>query len=216
MVTQGIYIPKSLAPSPHHFICKRGVWVPDSLSHECLVHHLESSGASLPFSVQKVVSFRRFGLCGVYPTRTVHANDKHFFLLAKVPYKQFAVYGIVDIGQACPSSPIFIERISTNRDVILKSVEWVLNECALHHLSKRFKNKRRQHVVKDSKSQSLVTEGTQEVQDQNQHRSVETESEQSEKVPQSPFIILDDSMNSHSSSFNGFELEGPHSMFLIP
>ena len=131
LVTQGIYIPKSFTPSPYHFICKRGVWVPDSLSHECLVHNLESFGASLPFSVQKVASFCRFGLCGVNPTRTVHANDKHFFLLAKVPHKQFAVYGIVDIGQACPSSPIFIERISTNRDVILKSVEWVLNATVL-------------------------------------------------------------------------------------
>ena len=209
LVTQGIYIPRSLSPSHDHFICKRAVWVPDSLSHECLVHHLESFGATLPFSVQMVASLHRFGLCGVNPTRTVHANDKQFFLLAKIPHRQFMVYGIVEIGQTCQSSPIFIERISTNRVDILSSVEWVLNEFALHHLSKQLKNKRRRHCAVTDKLK-------QETQDQMQCGNAETESEQSEKAPQSPIIILCDSVNSPSSGFNGVDLQGPHPIFLIP
>ena len=220
LVTQGIYIPRSLSPSPDHFICKRAVWVPDSLSHECLVHNLESFGATLPFSIQRVASLHHFGLCGVNPTRTVHANDKHFFLLAKVPHKQFAVYGIVEIGQTGQSSAIIIESISTNKDDIISSVEWVLNEFALHHLSKQLKNKRRKHCAVigqlKNQSQSLATEGMQETQGKIQHRSVETESEQSEKTPQSPIIILCDSENSPSSSFNGVDMQGPHPLFLIP
>ena len=56
----------------------------------------------------------------------------------------------------------------------------------------------------------------QETQDQMQCGNAETESEKSEKAPQSPIIILGDSVNSPSSSFNGVDLEGLHSMFLIP
>lgn len=67
---QGIYVPKSLSPTAN-YICKRSVWVPLSLSHECLAQHLESFGATLPFSIQKVMSLHRIGLCGVNPTRTV-------------------------------------------------------------------------------------------------------------------------------------------------
>ena len=85
----------------------------------------------------------------------------------------------------------------------------MLSEYALYHLSKQPKNKRRCH-------QSLETEGMQETQDQMQCGNAETESEQSEKAPQSPIIILGDSVNSPSSGFNGVDLQGPHPIFLIP
>ena len=146
-VTQGIYVPKSLVSSSSYCLCKRTVWVPDSLSHECLAKNLDLFGAKLPFSVQRVASLHRFGLCGITPTRTAYAKDKYFILLAKVPHKQFAMYGIVEIRESCKTGIIIIVNISTTKEDILDNVEWIKNDLALYHISKRPKSKRTAHGV---------------------------------------------------------------------
>ena len=227
LVTQGIYVPKSLTSSSSHFICKRTVWVPDSLSHECLIQHLESFSATLPFSVQKVASLHRFGLCGINPTRTIHAIDKHFLLLIRFPHNHFSVYGIVGIGQDCPGGVIFIDSISTDSDVVLNSVEWMKKENAQHHLSKQSKN-RTSHVVlldttrhDEGKSVEIGSEPTvmmQEAQGPIQHVSTETESEPSISTPECTYIppgtCANPSSPSPKSSVNHDEIT--NTMFLIP
>ena len=196
MVTQGVYIPKSLSSGSSHFICKRAVWVPDSLSHEHLVQCLESFGATLPFSVQRVASLHRFGLCGINPTRTVHAIDKQFFLLAKVPHKQFAIYGIVQIRQSCPSDPIVIENISTSQDDVLCYVEWIQCELSLFHSSQQTWRRRTRHLVPTETDQGQLFESgsSKTMQGAPKHSSdfsfVETESELSVNTPEHPSTVL--------------------------
>ena len=190
LTTQGIYVPKSLSSRLAPFICKRTVWVPDSLSHECLVHCLESFGATLPFSVPKVASLHRFGVCGINPTRTLRADEKSFLLLARIPHKQFAVYGIVEIGTMYVNNHTFIERITTNKDDLLDCVDWMKSESALYQQSKQPENKRMSDSVstdktKDQESETFErTSESQEIMkeaEQNpiQPKSTETESEAS-------------------------------------
>lgn len=199
LLVQGIYIPKSLLPTAN-YICKRSVWVPLSLSHECLAQHLESFGATLPFSIQKVMSLHRIGLCGVNPTRTVHAIDKCFLILAKIPNKHFVVYGIVEIGRSQHDGVVSIEYISTDNDDIMNCVEWIKSEIATHHFCKRPKKRRVSHSVVTDKptteeGQSSETErGTQTTllgaqHDMVQLTSVTTESETSTNTSEPPAVV---------------------------
>lgn len=141
LVTQGIYISRSIPTKPFSFICKRTVWVPGSLAFEHLAAHLEVYGARLPFSVSKIASLRRFGLCGLNPTRTIRARDTQFLLLARFPTKRFTVYGVVVIKKFGPKSQILIDSITTNNTDVLNCVEWVKNESTLYQLSRELKNK---------------------------------------------------------------------------
>lgn len=140
LVTQGIYMTTQIPAKPFSFICKRTVWVPGSLDFEQLASHLEVYGATLPFSIPKVASLRRFGLCGLNPTRTIRARDTQFLLLAKVPTKRFTVYGVVVIKKFGPKSQIIIDSITTNHDDVLCCVEWVKNESTLYQLSRELKS----------------------------------------------------------------------------
>ena len=226
LCTQGIYVPKSLLPGSSRCFCKRTVWVPDSLSYECLLHHLELFGATLPFSVQWAASLHRFGLCGVTPTRTVHATDKHFLLLAKVPHKHFAVYGIVEVRKTDPHRRIFIDNISTNKDDVLSCVEWIKSEVNIFLLSKKQKNRTRddgfsdERGDKDGKTFETKSEKQTHVyakqQDLIQHQSIETESDVSVHTPEYPTLIPCEYVIPQTSSFNGVYLPSPNTILLIP
>lgn len=225
LVTQGIYVPKSVSSKPFHFVCKRTVWVPDSLSYEHLFEHLLSFGAMLPFSVQKVASLQRFGLCGITPTRTLHAIDRHFLLLAKYPHKHFAVYGIVVIREACINTLPIIESISTSKIDVLNHVDWVEREIVLFHLSKESKNKgvrfdklieekSEQEDKSESESESpMVMERTE--QEPIQHTS-ETESETKTSVPESMNIVPYEYVDPHNITFNGIYHQNPSTIYWVP
>ena len=139
MVTQGIYIQKAWSSEPLHCFCKRGVWVPSAPSQEHLIHCLDSCGVSLPFSISRIATLQRFGLCGINPTRTVHASDTQFFLLAKFPCKQFTVYGIVTIKRVDLNHPVTIVGISTEKNFILQCVGWIKREADTYHQVKEQK-----------------------------------------------------------------------------
>ena len=225
--TQGIYVPKSLPSSPTHFICKRTVWIPDSISHKCLVHNLESFGATLPFSIQKVASLHRFGLCGITPTRTLHAEDQHFLLLAKIPHKYFAVYGIVKVQDCCPRGISLIESISTNNDDILNCAEWMKKEVTLFHLSKEAKNKRLSHDVLTGETSDqegkLFATGSEPptimermYQYPVQYKSDETESELSVHTPEDPNHAPLEFVNPQNTGFNGVYLSDSNTILWVP
>lgn len=144
-VTQGIYLPKAWSPEPHHCFCKRGVWVPTAPSKECLIQYLQSCDPSLPFSIDRISNIRGFGLCGLSATRTVHATDTQFFLLAKYPWKKFTVYGIVNIERAEINNPVTITTISTDMELILQCVGWIRKEAENYHQVKE-KKRRGKHV----------------------------------------------------------------------
>lgn len=227
LATQGIYVPKSLTSSPLCFLCKRNVWVPLSLSHECLVHNLESFGATLPFSVQKVASLHRLGLCGIDPTRTVHATDKHFLLLAKFPHKHFAVYGILETRKSSSNNITLIESITTNHIDVLNCVEWIKSETTLHHLSKRMKNKRTDHHIEaeeksDQEGQLIEAESqtpglSQETeQHQSQHESAQKESELSISTPECQRIAPCEHLNQPNVIFKVVYPLNPQTMLWTP
>ena len=219
LITQGIYVPRSLSPSSTHCLCRRTVWVPDSLSHEYLLQHLDFFCAPLPFSVQMVASLHRFGLCGVNPTRTAHAIDKHFFLLAKFPHRHFAVYGIVEFRKVQTQRISVIVNISTTKEDVMNYVKWIKSEFTLHLLSKRTKNKRTSHGV-HSDYEAQVFEGQKlafmQVTDQDliQHKSTETESDVSAGTPESTNPQLSHSVNMPIPCFNGSILQGPNTSWV--
>ena len=222
LVTQGIYAPK-LPSSSLHCFCKRAVWVPHSVSHEHLVHNLESFCATLPFSVQKIASLHRFGLCGINPTRAGHAIDQQFLLLAKVPHKHFAVYGIVEIGQTSPTSVVYIENISTNKDDVLNCVEWIKSELSLFLLSRGSRNKAQCSTVSTedtSETEVKVIESEspktmhETHKDPIQHRGVETDSEISVHTPEYPNLVPCEYVNPQSIS--GVHLSNPNTVLWIP
>lgn len=157
LVTQGIYTSKSMPSKPFSFICKRTVWVPDSQSIEHLTSYLEAYGARLPFSISKIASLHRFGLCGLNPTRTVHARDTQFLLLAKYPTKRFAVYGVVVVKKFSPKTQMILDSIITNKDVIQSCMEWVKNEPTLYQLSRELRNQE----TSESVSKESVEQGDQ-------------------------------------------------------
>ena len=225
--TQGIYVPKSLSSSLTPFVCKRTVWVPDSLSHECLVHNLESFDATLPFSVQKVASFHRFGLCGVCPTRTIHAEDKAFLLLAKVPHKQFAVYGIIEMGSANVSNPTSIGTITTKKDDILSCVNWIKSEIVLHQQMQQFKSKRKcagTHIYETKDKEGDVLEHKNEPQEilgvieqiSVQPKSTETESVLSVSTPDNTAQAPGECTNPTKPLFNGVDMQNQSAILWFP
>ena len=224
--TQGIYAPKLSASRPFHFICKRTVWVPLSLSHEHLVQHLESFCATLPFPVQRAASLHRFGLCGIYPTRTIHAFDKHFLLLAKIPHKYFAVFGIVEISELESTGVVCIENLSTNKNDVLDCVDWIKSEFSLYKLSKRARNKRNYGVQTEKSSDkegqmiasesepSTVVQRTQ--QGQIQYRSDETESEVSTNTPEYLNNPPSEQMNPQNIIVSGVHFPDQSTVYWIP
>ena len=223
LVTQGIYVPKSLTSSSSHCLCKRTVWVPDSLSLECLAKYLGSFGATLPFSVHRVASLHRFGLCGVNPTRTAYAKDKHFFLLAKVPHNQFAVYGIVEIRQIHPKRTIIIINISTTKEDVLSSVEWIKSDTTLYHLSKNPKNKgvcygvcsdHDAQVIEGEREKLTIMQGLE--QDPTEHCSSETERDLSVNTFEYPCLHECELCNPSSGMFIGYHLQSPNPLLWVP
>lgn len=225
LVTQGIYIPKLLSSDSHSFICKRTVWVPTSLSHGHLVHNLESFGATLPFSVERVAFLHRFGLCGISPTRTGHTAEKAFLLLARVPHKHFAIYGIVEIRQTCATSLAFIEAISTNGTDILNCVEWIQSEIALYHLVKESKSKRKRRVstVVKRNQEGQVVEGVSTIstipqgaeQHPFQHKSDKTDSDLSANTSEHPSHPPQEQVNPPSVSSNCPQVTNSNTIFWI-
>ena len=221
--TQGIYVPKSLSTSSSCLICKRTVWVPHSLSHECLAKHLESFGATLPFSVQRVASLHRFGLCGITPTRTIHAIDKQFLLLARVPHKYFEVYGIVEIRQPSPQSLLFVENISTTKDDIMKCVEWIHHEFAFYQdLRETIRRERcafTETVLDKDKTLGIESESQElmeGMQDPIQHTSDETESDFSVSTPEFPNHEPSEYVTPPNVSFNNVHPPNSNIIFWIP
>ena len=222
LVTQGIYVPKLVSSQPFYLLCKRTVWVPDSLSYECLFEHLLSFGAMLPFSVKKIASLHRFGLCGINPTRTIYAIDKCFLLLAKYPRKHFSVYGVIEIGMTDPSSVLFIESILTSKGEILSHVECIKSEINLYQQSKESKSQRtspdelegdtndqvREFI--EAESGPVHIEGEQESPIQ---QSV-TECDISTNTPQSLFFAPYESMSPLNVCFNGDDLPNPSPILL--
>ena len=223
LITQGIYVPKSLTSSSSQCLCKRTVWVPDSLSLECLAKYLGTFGATLPFSVHRVASLHRFGLCGVNPTRTAYAKDKHFFLLAKVPHNQFAVYGIVEIRQIHPKRTIIIINISTTKEDVLCCVEWIKSDTTLYHLSKTPTNKGVCNGV-CSDHEAQVIEGETEKptilqrleQDLSEYSSTETEGNLSVNTLECPHHPVCDYINPSSDMFTGDHLQSPNPLLWVP
>ena len=221
--TQGIYVPKSLSTSSSCFICKRTVWVPHSISHECLAKHLESFGATLPFSIQRVASLHRFGLCGISPTRSLRAIDRQFLLLAKVPHKYFAVYGIVEIRQPSFQGVIFIENISTTKDDIMKCVEWIHNELAFYQDSRETSSQghddfRETVPDKEDKSLEIESESQEDIegtQDPIQNTSDETESDILVNTPEFPNHEPSEYVSLSNVSFNNAHLPNPNIIFWI-
>ena len=217
-VTQGIYAPKSESGSFQYF-CKRAVWVPVSLSYEHFIHNLESFGATLPFSVQKVASFHRFGLCGINPTRAGHAIDQQFLLLAKVPHKHFVVYGIVEIRQTSPTSIVYIESITTSKDDILDCVNWMKSELTLHNLSKGLKTQRLCFPVSTGDTSEkeggkvIESEPQKAVYDPTQHKGVETESETSIHTPEYSNCVSHECVV--PQNVNGSHLSNPSIVYWI-
>ena len=215
LVTQGIYLPKLLSSQPLHFICKRTVWVPDSLSYECLFEHLLTFGAMLPFSVKKIASLHCFGLCGINPTRTIYAIDKCFLLLAKYPRKHFSVYGVIEIGMTDPSSVLFIESILTSKGEILSHVECIKSEINLYQQSKESKSQRTSpdelrddtndqvRELIEAESGPECIEGEQESPIQ---QSVVTECDISTNTPQYLNLAPYESMSPSNIYFNGDDL----------
>lgn len=157
MVTQGIYIQKSWSSEPLRCFCKRGVWVPTAPSQEHFMHCLDSCGVTLPFSVPRISSLRRFGLCGINPTRTVHASDTQFFLLAKFPCKQFTVYGIVTIKRVDLNHPVTIVGITMEKNFILQCVGWIKSEADTYHQVKEQKRSGRTLEVPEQANQPEET-----------------------------------------------------------
>lgn len=223
LVTQGIYVPKSLSSSPFSFICKRTVWIPLSPLCEHFVHNLESFGATLPFSVQRIASLNCFGLCGIDPTRAIHARDKCFLLLAKFPGKHFAVYGIVETRNADFQNTTFIENISTNKDDILHCVEWIKSETTLYHLSKGTQNRTSHSMTTKetgTREGSLIeSEPSTVMQNMQQYpiqKSVETEGEQVVYTPGYPHHTPCEHVNPLTPTFGGAYLPNPNNVFWIP
>lgn len=224
LVTQGIYVPKSLSSRPSHCICKRTVWVPDSISYECFFHYLDYFGASFPFPIQRGASHYCFGLCGINPTRTMHAEGNWFFIVVKYLHRRFAVYGIVQTKLSSLKSVAFIENISTNKNDVLNCVDWIQREIACYKLSKVIKsNGADQIVLKDatsdqkdqmyeSESQIVIQEAQQ---DQVQHKCDETESEVSFEAPESFCPAPCECLQPLNTSFNGVNLPSPNTLFWV-
>ena len=218
LVTQGIYVPKLVSSQPFYLLCKRTVWVPDSLSYECLFEHLISFGALLPFSVKKIASLHRFGLCGINPTRKMYAIDRCFLLLARYPCKRFAVYGVVEIGITDPNSTMFVESIITSKVEVLSHVESIQSEINLYQQSKELKSQRKnadelrddangqEGQLIETGSQSAIVEGEQEYPVQ---QSVVGECDVSPNAPECSTIAPDECMSPLNVCFDSPQLPGP-------
>jgi len=140
-VTQGIYC--KIDGTKTEVFCKRGVFVPESFCFEKLQNIFAEFGAKLNPCVSRKSTL---GLCGVFPTRTAHADDTEFFLLAQI-HEKFVVIAIVSTDEANNA----IEKIQSDTSSISDAVKSVKDEAA-KHLEAKEKHKKKNEPSSASKT----------------------------------------------------------------
>jgi len=130
LVTQGIYCCPPFGKKAECF-CKRAVWVPRHFSLNALKETFLYYCAEFPLTVTEDTPV---GVCGQSPTRTAHADDKVFLILAQFVKKKFSVIGTVSIAQDDADSPPYITEIKSGSS-LFDAVTWVREESSLHRTS---------------------------------------------------------------------------------
>jgi len=140
-VTQGIYVAKK--SKKMECFCKRAVWVPNKLCSEHLRQVFSEHGADITtcLTASSVI-----GICGRNPTRTAHATDSTFMVLAQFSKKKFIVVALVSIinnqVDTLQQTSITIREITTDPFRISETVSWIKNESAFHVKTKAKKRQR--------------------------------------------------------------------------
>ena len=133
--TQGIYTRRSADDELMQCFCKRGVWVPESVSVRKLRKHFKDFHAILPSVVVNTVGRGNLGLCGRNPTRTLHATDTEFMLLARPTGQFYRVVALVTLKpceEADGEVSFTLHGIASDSNSIAQCIEWVKNEARSH------------------------------------------------------------------------------------
>lgn len=149
--TQGIYTARSCDDDFTQCFCKRGVWVPNMVSVRKLRILFKSFQAIFPTVIVNTVGKGNLGLCGKSPTRTLHANDTEFMLLARPPGKSYRVVALVTL-KPCEGGEgedsFVLHDIVSDSSSIAQCIEWVIYE-AMSHEKREYKShttKAPQHI----------------------------------------------------------------------
>jgi len=136
-VTQGIYVIRK--GRKLECFCKRAVWVPiDPASLETLKSRFKSFNAPWPSMLDESPMV---GLCGRNATRTAHATDSTFLVLALHQKMKFVAVGIVRveygpfIGDVKPD--IHVTGISSDATELDDCIEWIRKESSIHESTKK-------------------------------------------------------------------------------
>jgi len=150
-VTQGIYVVRK--GRKLECFCKRAVWVPiDPKSIETLKMRFDEFGAAWPSFLDDVAMV---GVCGRNATRTAHATDSTFLILALHPKMKFVAVGIVRvdygtlIGDTKPD--ISITGITSDPSQLEDCIEWIRKESTAHENNKSVKRPREKNVSLDDR-----------------------------------------------------------------
>jgi len=151
LTTQGIYC--SACGRKAECFCKRAVWVPRVFNLNDLRDMFASFGAELSCDV---TSETVVGVCGLSPTRTAHASDTTFLVLAQFVKKKFAVIASVSVSVVRNSEdepPSYdLKGISSGEDCVADVVNWVKEESSVHRttaVKKRGKYKKHRRSSSD-------------------------------------------------------------------
>ena len=133
--TQGIYTARPGDDEFTQCFCKRGVWVPNIVSIRKLRTLFKSFQAIFPTVIVNTVGRGNLGLCGKSPTRTLHANDTEFMLLARPPGQFYRVVALVTL-KPCEGgngeNPFVLHDIVSDSSSIAQCIDWVKNEAMTH------------------------------------------------------------------------------------
>ena len=133
--TQGIYTARPGDGDFTQCFCKRGVWVPNIVSLRKLRALFKSFQATFPTVIVNTVGKGNLGLCGKSPTRTLHANDTEFMLLARPTGKFYRVVALVTL-KPCEGGngedSFVLHDIVSDSSSIAQCIEWVKNEATTH------------------------------------------------------------------------------------
>jgi len=159
LVTQGIYCCPPFGKKAECF-CKRAVWVPRHFNLAALKETFFYHSAEFPLTVTEDTPV---GVCGQAPTRTAHADDKVFLILAQFVKKKFSVIGTVAIAKNDKDGTHYITEIKSGSS-LFDAVTWVREESSIHrttHMNRSVRYRKRKQDHSDceelkSEDQSVI------------------------------------------------------------
>ena len=153
-VTQGIYIVKK--GRKLECFCKRAVWVPPQSALQTLKQRFAEFNAPFPPMLENTPVV---GLCGRNATRTAHATDSCFLILALHSRMKFVAVGTVSIAftpfVAGQKPIVHVTSISSDAEELDACIEWIRKEAAAYEKAKshkRPKEKRDEIIAIDMSS----------------------------------------------------------------